>query len=202
MEKIQRRAAIACTRAYKHTSYNALLHELNWESLTNRRPMHRLILYYKNSHNMVPNYLIKHLPPATNITYNLRHTPEFRPRFSRLTRTNLSFFPSTTKDWNGLPVSTRNSNSINIFKKLIRGPNHYSSYNRLCSGKREAWLSRIRMGLSALNEQRYSYNFIESPLCLSCNTVQVEDSSHFFLYCDAYRVARTVFFFTPFQNWK
>ena len=145
---------------------------------------------------MVPNYLIKHLPPATNITYNLRHTPEFRPRFSRLTRTNLSFFPSTTKDWNGLPVSTRNSNSINIFKKLIRGPNHYSSYNRLCSGKREAWLSRIRMGLSALNEQRYSYNFIESPLCLSCNTVQVEDSSHFFLYCDAYSVARTAFFHT------
>ena len=196
IEKIQRRAAIACTRSYKHTSYKSLLHELNWEPLTDRRRMHRLITYYKITHRMVPQYLQNHLPPPTNINYNLRHKPPLRPRFARLTRSSNSFFISTTNDWNGLPDSTRNCDSILAFKKIIRGPNLYFPYHRLCSGKREAWLSRIRMGLSALNEQRHSYNFIDSPICSSCDTDQVETPSHYFLHCDAYRVARTALYFS------
>ena len=37
IEQVQRRAALACTGGYRHTSYNNLLHDLNWEPLYTRR---------------------------------------------------------------------------------------------------------------------------------------------------------------------
>ena len=101
--------------------------------------------------------------PPTN--YNLRHTQALRPPHTRLTSTYNSYFPSTTRDWNLLPESTRNAPTFNYFKKLVRGTNHFNSYHRLCTNKYGVCLSRIRMGLSALNQHRHNYNFINSPIC-------------------------------------
>lgn len=58
-------------------------------------------------------------------------------------------------------------------KKLLnygRGPGHINH-------------SRIRMGLSALNNQRHSYNFIAYLHCTICNT-EKEDEYHLFIHCD------------------
>ena len=50
--------------------------------------------------------------------------------------------------------------------------------------------SRMRMGLSALNAQRHSYNFIPSGICHKCNA-KSEDTVHYFLVCPSYTAQRT-----------
>ena len=57
LENIQRQAAIICSGAYRHTSYEKLLSELGWESLSTRRQNHKLIIFYKIFHHIYPNYL-------------------------------------------------------------------------------------------------------------------------------------------------
>ena len=44
LETIQRRAAIICTGAYKHTEYNALLTELGWNRLMSKTSQNNTIL--------------------------------------------------------------------------------------------------------------------------------------------------------------
>jgi hypothetical protein len=121
LENIQRRAALICTGAYRHTEHITLLNELGWDSLSKRRKMHRLIAYYKMQNGVCPPHITALLPnPAANITtYNLRNRQQLRPRSSRLTSSQNSFFPQTARDWNALPEETRRANSVYTFKKLI-----------------------------------------------------------------------------------
>ena len=193
LEHLQRQAAIACTGAYKHTSYKSLLSELNWEPLSDRRHTYKLITYYKIKNKIYPRYLVNLLPNPPPSNYNLRHQQPLRPTHSRLTSTYNSFFPSTTRAWNALPPLTRNTQSINIFKTLIRGINKYNPYHRLCTGTKGVWLSRIRMGLSALNAHRHKYNFINSPKCPLCN-LDSETTHHYFFICPSHQGARLTFF--------
>ena len=188
IEKVQRQAAIACTGAYKHTSYNSLLKELNWESLEERRYLNKLTTYYKIVKNIYPRYLNSLLPTNQPSNYNLRRPQPLRPRFSRLSASTHSFFPSTTRDWNALPEQTRQAPSVNCFKALVRGTNNFNPYHRLCNGKPLIWLSRLRMGLSALNSHRHNYNFIPTPTCIHCN--EEETTDHFLLQCVQYAAAR------------
>ena len=190
LEKFQRKAAIACTGAYKHTSYLSLLSELNWETLASRRRLYKLITYYKITNNIYPSYLSDRLPkppPPTN--YNLRNTRVAQPRFSRLTSSSNSFFPSTTREWNLLPNTTTSLPTVQAFKSIIRGANKFNPYHRQCSGKHGAWLARLRMGLSALNSHRYTYNLINSPICSLCHT-ENETTYHYFFTCPAHHFAR------------
>lgn len=48
LEQLQRRAALVCTGAYRHTSNDSLLAELGWQPLRVRRNVHKLCLFYKN----------------------------------------------------------------------------------------------------------------------------------------------------------
>ena len=199
IERVQRQAALACTGAYRHTSYNSLLTELNWESLSSRRHIYKLITYYKIIHNIYPPYLSKLLPQPPPATYNLRRPQPLRPKHNRLTSTYNSYFSSTTRAWNLLPDTTRNAPSINTFKILVRGTNKYNPYHPKCTTKQGVWLTRIRMGLSALNAHRYQYNFINSPICTICNEGS-ENSYHFFISCPAHRNARQTLFQTLQNN--
>ena len=47
----------------------------------------------------------------------------------------------------------------------------------------------MRLGLSALNSQRYKYNMVPSPPCERCG-VSKEDPYHIFFVCPAYAVTR------------
>ena len=185
-------AAIACIGAYRHTSYNKLLSELNWESLEQRRYINKLSTYYKIVKNIYPSYLSALLPPTPTQHHNLRYQPHFRPRFSRLSSSLSSFFPATTRDWNSLPHTTQQAPSVKTFKALIRGPNYLNPYHQKCNGKYLSWLSRLRMGLSALNSHRHTYNFITSPTCTHCN--EEETTAHYLLHCSRYAGARAHFF--------
>ena len=188
IENTQRKAALICTNAYKHTENKSLLQELGWESMTERRHKHKLLQTYKILNRIYPDYLYEKFLPRQNTTYNLRNTHQFQPRHSRLQSSYNSYFPSAIREWNALPDQTRNSNSLLSFKQKISPTIKSKLFNSLCYGKMGTQLTRLRLGLSALNAHRYTYNFIENPNCLHCNIP--ETVHHFFFVCPTYQMAR------------
>ena len=67
-----------------------------------------------------------------------------------------------------------------------------TAYNTSCIGRAGIWLSRLRMGLSALCEHRFTYNLINDASCPTCG--QRETTSHYFFHCPTYTAARTEFY--------
>ena len=188
VERVQRRAAIICTGAYRHTENQRLLQDLGWEAMSQRRHNHKLVQLYKIINKIYPDYLYDLLTPTQNTTYNLRNIHQFQPRRSRLKSSTNSFFPASVRAWNQLPAYTRNATSLNLFKSKVQSNLKPSLYNTLCTGKYGIQLTRLRLGLSALNAHRFRYNFIESPNCNHCN--QSETTHHYFFVCPSYPDAR------------
>ena len=62
LEALQRRAAIACTRAYNRTPTKRILDELGWPPLECRRNYSSLVQLYKIRHCLTPRYLHSILP--------------------------------------------------------------------------------------------------------------------------------------------
>ena len=54
-------------------------------------------------------------------------------------------------------------------------------------------VTRLRLGLSHLNEPKFNHNFKNcvNPLC-TCS-LEIESTSHFFLHCDHYNIIRSTF---------
>ena len=111
--------------------------------------------------------------------------------------TKNSVIPSTIKLWNKLHLRVRNSRSLSTFRQAIKKdlfpkPNPLFLYGRPPAQIHHA---RIRMGLSALNQQRHKYNYIPDPACTSCGHRQ-EDPIHYFFECPTYQGARQILFRT------
>ena len=62
MEHVQYEAAKVVARAIKGTSAVALLNELAWENLSDRRKLHKLVYFYKITKCISPAYLVDLLP--------------------------------------------------------------------------------------------------------------------------------------------
>jgi hypothetical protein len=62
LEHVQYEAAKLVTGAMKGTSKHRLMREVGWESMSTRRKIHKLILYYKIVNNCSPSYLSDLLP--------------------------------------------------------------------------------------------------------------------------------------------
>jgi hypothetical protein len=198
LEQSQRTAALVCTGAYKDTSMRQLLREVGWPTLSKRREYYKLCQFYKLVNNISPTYLIDALPAcSTDYAYQLRNVHDIRvPRTRTLSYKN-SFIPSTIKLWNKLDLCFRNSPSLPTFRQAIK-KNLFPKPNPLfLYGRRPAQVhhARIRMGLSALNQQRHKYNYIPDPACTSCGYRQ-EDPIHYFLECPTYHGARQILFRT------
>ena len=151
-----------------------------------------MTLFYKILKKIYPEYLYRFIHFAPDTGYSLRNSPSIIPRFSRLSLSLNSFFPSTSREWNQLPSRTQGAVSVNTFKALLRD-RPINPYKKVCSGQKGTWLSRLRMGLSPLNHHRRAYNFIADPTCPACNSYP-ETTFHYFLKCPAYRLARIDFF--------
>jgi ribonuclease P/MRP protein subunit RPP40 len=193
LEHIQRRAGITCTGAYRHTEHQTLLLELCWETLSLRRKNHKLIQYYKIKNGKTPQYLSKELPPVISslTTYSLRNRNQLREQYTRLSSSYNSYFPSTTRLWNKVPLMIRMLPTLTSFKHNIQKKTKQPLFHSLCGGRKGAWITRLRLGLSALNAHRFKYNFIHSPNCDKCQT-HSESTKHYFLDCPAYSIARLV----------
>ena len=196
LENVQRRAALACTGAYKHTSNDRLLLELNWIPLRQRRTNHKLFILYKIIHGLAPSYLTAILPRPRDAGYRLRsfNNMSLPTPSARLSCVRNSFLNSSIKSWNSLDKIIRSSPSyFSLKSKLLKRSKSNSHFNPILYsrflGKAAVNHTRMRLGLSALNSQRYKYNMVPSPSCERCGAPQ-EDPYHMFFVCPAYAVPR------------
>jgi hypothetical protein len=196
LESTQRQAALTCTNAYKHTHHETLLEELSWAPLSLRRKHHRLNLMYKIQHEISPDYLSNLCPPLTRerTPYDLRTGMNITAPSQRTTTYQKSFFPQTINDWNLLPLNIREIATIHTFKETLKksaGPKPNKLYHHN-NNTAAINLARIRLGLSGLSAQRFEYNHIQDPKCLSCGAA-TETPIHYLLLCPTYQGPRQTF---------
>ena len=96
-----------------------------------------------------------------------------------------SNFPHTILEQNKLDMQIRRSESFLSFKHFllkIGQPTAKPTYN-IHNPIGLKFLTRLRLGLSHLNEHKFKQNFQDcvNPLC-SCS-LEIESLSHLFLYC-------------------
>ena len=122
LEQLQRKAALICTGAYRHTSNDSLLAELGWQPLRTRRQIHKLSLFYKIYNSLTPEYLRRLVPRQPVSDYRLRSTTNANLPipFSRLSSTRNAFVHSTVNLWNTLPLDIRSVDSLNSFKAPMK----------------------------------------------------------------------------------
>ena len=121
LENVQLAAARVITGATRGTNHQLIYEEAGLEKLSERRTKSKLILFYKIVHGLAPFYLQNLLPNYVHDRncYEVRSNRNFS---SVRTRTNLfdvSFFPSTVKLWNSLPIHVRNSENVDEFKSRL-----------------------------------------------------------------------------------
>ena len=146
--------------------------------------MRRLCVFYKMKTRGHPEYLYK-LISAKSSSYNTRNSNHIETCYCRTDVFKYSFFPYTIVEWNRLEHTLRNSKSYNIFKNSILKigrPMPKPTFN-IHNPKGLKLLTRLRLGLTHLNELRFNHNFEDciKPLC-SCS-LEVESTVHFFLHC-------------------
>ena len=192
LESIQIDAARIVTGVTKLCSIQKLYEEVGWDTLQERRRKHKLILFYKMVNNLSPDYLSSLVPPLVgeNNPYNVRNAHNFRTIEARTTLFYNSFLPSVVREWNNLPLETRNAPSLSSFKSLLninkkKIPKHFYT------GKRKAQIlhARLRLECSSLNSHLYHKNISVSPLC-KCG--ENETVHHYLLNCRLYINQRNV----------
>ncbi len=196
IESVQYNAALAISGCIRGTSREKIYNELGLMSLHDRRTFHRLTLFYKIRHKLVPSYLNDLMPETRPSNYNFRsHQAEIYP--TRTNKFRYSFFPHCVRMWNNLSKSITLSPSLEIFKNryLIffehKPSNVYFVHNPL--GLK--LLTRLRVGLSHLRSHKYNHGFLDTPnpLCL-CNKSSIETTEHYLLICPIFSQSRKQLF--------
>ena len=122
LESVQHEAAKVVTGVMRGTSRHALSVELCWDDLKTRRLIHELILYFKIAWVMSPSYLRELIPLTVQQRSGLvlRSARNFS-LFPVCTDDTIKkyFFPSTTRLWNGIDDSIRETESLGILKKSL-----------------------------------------------------------------------------------
>ena len=104
VEAVQRRAARWAIRDYKYTSsVTAVLKDLNWRPLDQRRIDSRLLMMYKVTYDLVaipaPEYLVRNTRQYRHI-----HSLAYRQIHTLNDYYRYTFFPRTIIHWNALPA--------------------------------------------------------------------------------------------------
>jgi len=204
LEYVQRRAAVVCTGAYSRTSSALLLDELYWNSLKSRRKLIRMSFFYNIVNGHVPLYLQRKISiaPVRSMRTRLTGGRSLRilERFCRLESSRRSFFNDCARVWNGLDDELRDSSSMLVFRnryalllglgKKIITPH---AYCRVAGDGIGRFVTQMRLGLSFLNNQRFTHNLTDNPFCPMC-VLDLETPSHFFLSCPKYDEQRNLLY--------
>ena len=101
-----------------------MLSELQWPTLHNRKLISGLTLLYKGLHNLItldiPSYITTTTTTTSYIT-RFQHSFHFKLPTARTNHYHNSYFLKTFRDWNSLPISEIEANTLNCF------------YNQLCT---------------------------------------------------------------------
>ena len=114
LELINKRAARFVTGNFKrvHGNSEKNMKSLDWSSLSERRSKNKLIMFYKIHSNEV------HIS-ADEMIQSKRKPLNYLVPYSALDCHLHSFYPSTIRLWNSLPVSTKSSSSVTAFKSSL-----------------------------------------------------------------------------------
>ena len=121
LENIQLEAARIATGATKLVSIQKLYDETGWETLETRRKKHKLTLFYKLYNNISPTYLSSLVSPLVQnaSNYSLRNADDTRTIYARTSQYNNSFLPSTIREWNSLPSTDRNADTVDSLSGIL-----------------------------------------------------------------------------------
>ena len=180
--------------AIKETSRWKLYKELGLETPKSRRTFRCLCSFHKIISTGLPTYLSS-LIPTTTQGYGIRTSGNIPTYYGRTDTSKYFFFPCTIVTSSRIYPDLRNA-SLTVFKKYlwkeIRSVPH-SVYN-ICNPNGLKLLTRLRLVLSHLNEYRFNHNF-EGCINPSCTcSLEVEWTSHFFLYCHYYNSVKDITF--------
>ena len=149
-----------------------------------------LCYFFKIQSSGLPQYL-NYFIPNPSLCYTTRFSPLPNFKFRTELFRNL-FFPYTLNEWNNLDNNIKSSESYLIFRKrmlnLIRPKCNETC--RIHNPTELKLLTRLRLGLSHLNDHKLKHTFRDciNPLC-SCN-LSVENNFHFFLHCHHFSLQR------------
>ena len=134
--------------------------------------------------NLCLAYLSNLLPATWPIAYSLRNVENIPLKHARTQLYSESFLPSAIRDWNNLPLESRNSTTLESFKSSLnkqqqKVPRYYYTGSR----KGQILHTRLRLSCSSLNHDLFKCSLTETPNC-ACGSV--ETASHFLLYCPIY----------------
>ena len=184
LEAIQIEAARIVTGATKLCNIAKLYNDLKWDTLSNRRRKHKLVLFYKMKQKITPSYLTNLIPIPQENRYPLRNRNDIPTIQTRTSLYQESFLPSVIRQWNLLPENVKSSQTLPIFKHRIspnmqKPPIYYSVGNRLG----QILHSRLRLECSSLNYDLHRKSIVESPNC-ACG--EIETTRHFLFSCSSY----------------
>ena len=114
---VQRRAARMVYSDYRKTSsVTAMLNQLQWKTLQERRAQAKTIMLYRIVHSLVD------IPPQqlTPTISHRGHNNTFLVPYARVLAYQKSFFPDVIRTWNSLPVEVVNAPSIDCFKARLQ----------------------------------------------------------------------------------
>ena len=119
---------------------------------------------------------MNNLLPKVTYHYQARNSEDLAIYQTRTNIFKYSFFLCSVMEWNKLSYSIRNP-TYPVFQNIQN-----------CISLK--LLTRLRLGLSHLNEHRFNHNFQNciNPLC-TCN-LEVKSTAHFFLHCHHYHNIR------------
>ena len=100
---------------------------------------------------------------------------------------------TTIRDRNSLPKDVLSAKSVPYFEKLLQ-QNDGQKTNPIYSfgyGYEKSTHTRLRLGLSSLNEHLLKYNLSLSKFCEHCYGNHTETTEHYLLHCNRNTVSRT-----------
>ena len=187
LEKIQYEAARIVTGCTKLVSIESLMSEVGWRPLSDRRKIHKLVMFFKMVNHLLPDYL-SDLVPIPETTYNLRNANDIPRIHARTVQYYDSYLPSSIRGWNALDADIRGSNFQEFRTKISSYDVHTKKLFLYGPRSIQITHTRIRTKCSNLKEHLFRKNIIDSPLCIYCNVS--ETNYHYFFKCTKYHEAR------------
>ena len=134
--------------------------------------------------------------PQSNHQYKTQTTEDIRTLYCRIHNFKDSYFPATIMEWNKLDVKLTKSESLPYLRNVLLKVGQptakpvYHTHNPI----ELKLLTRLKLGLSHLNEHKFKHNLEDSinPLC-TCS-LEIESLSHFLLHCQYFTSIRSTIF--------
>ena len=162
--------------------------------MESRRRLKRLCFLHKIISNGLSPYLYELITKKSH-QYITRNANDIATYKCRTDAFKFSFFPWTINEWNKVDIKIRNS-PYSVFrnyllKEIRPKPSLLCNIHNPFGIK---FLTRLRLGLTHLNEHKFNHNFDDcvNPFC-TCG-LELESTSHFFLHSHHYNIIRSILF--------